>query len=1119
LTVARFIPKPPAGWPDCVRYHPRLRALIVCCTDEAGRVAGVQCVFLTPDCKKEFRKVDGSTKPIAKQTHGRLGANPARLPGPVAGPILFAEGPETALSAWIATGYETHFGFGCAHMGNLVPPAGRLTIVCRDDDPSHLQTGPEKSVNTAVHKWHAAGMNVAEVYPWAKRKQNKGDFNDLLQSDGAAAVRDRINSVIATVESRKPEPIHRISAEQARPLIRQHVGGFFDVARLGRFIPRARDDEQPPGVVRLIKSTVGSAKSSAVRDFAVRFIIDLRERGDIGVVVILVPNLRLGQEQVEKIAELQTARSAGIIAMQWRGREAPNPSAPDQTMCRNINAVKDVQAVAGDVEKMVCKNEEAECPFFRGCAYLAQHEAKVDIYFAAHQIGFSPKPAGIPEVAALVVDESCHQAALVGTNPTRADQLTIDEVGRTISCQTGRDDTAWLQNMRGKLAFCLRSHPSGPVTRAALVAEGFTPDMALRAKALEWLRKIEPEFRPDMTKRAWEKAKADAAGNRTISRFAWVWSTIHDILTGEIDESGRLTMADDLTRDGAVRVLQIRGMRKIGKGFAGANTLIVDATAEIQIVKTIWPAAETTAEIDIAAPHQRVFQVVNRAFTEEDVLSGIERWRSFIVRMAKRYAPGNVLVIVQKEVELTLKSFGNLPFNVEIDHFNNIKGIDRWKDVAAEIIIGRTLPGSQSVEGTAAALSGRHIPPSLTATGRNWYETVSGYREMADGSFIPAKVLRHPDSLANAVMRSTCQGEILQAAGRVRGINRTAQNPVDLWILTDVDLPLPIDEILLVDDLEPTATELMLETGGIAFESAAFAAKYYPELFEGLEEAKYALRAEKLGKTRKRYILLTKIPQLLRATFKPVGQGRSISTATFDPVMLPAMLSNPCAWLSDRLGVPVAWVAYANPSENQELSAPPAAAQRIALIEKDSTMSTVTETEQQGVDPATIYKSPMTEAPPAGVWRLGNGDYIEESRSLKLAPPSTNLSGGWVTVHSAEHPDKPVSMRWGETEFYRHASDARRVPFGLLIAAWGADASTWQAEKTRQPDELRPVVNRWVEQNGPRGAPVARSDQDAAPIQARMLPSSLARVDASRRVRIDPVTMERHLVYDPAVAA
>jgi hypothetical protein len=34
-----------------------------------------------------------------------------------------------------------------------------------------------------------------------------------------------------------------------------------------------------------------------------------------------------------------------------------------------------------------------------------------------------------------------------------------------------------------------------------------------------------------------------------------------------------------------------------------------------------------------------------------------------------------------------------------------------------------------------------------------------------------------------------------------------------------------------------------------------------------------------------------------------------------------------------------------------------------------------------------------------------------------------------------------------------------------------------------------------------------------------MLPSSLARVDASRRVRIDPVTMERHLVYDPAVAA
>ena len=46
------------------------------------------------------------------------------------------------------------------------------------------------------------------------------------------------------------------------------------------------------------------------------------------------------------------------------------------------------------------------------------------------------------------------------------------------------------------------------------------------------------------------------------------------------------------------------------------------------------------------------------------------------------------------------------PTPIAVEHFNNIAGLDRYKDVRLLITVGRTVPGPEAVEAMAAALTG-----------------------------------------------------------------------------------------------------------------------------------------------------------------------------------------------------------------------------------------------------------------------------------------------------------------------------------------------------------------------------------------------------------------------------
>ena len=185
LATIRGFPTPADGWAADIRFHEPSRALILAARDASGEVQFVHRVFLT-NTADNVRDIHGRKKKI---TIGPMDGATFRLPGGLFGTVLHAEGAETAIAAWLATGHETHCRFSA--VGDAArPEQHRTNIVLVDDDPANHPT--EQALDRALPRWLAAGFEVDFAYPWPERRFDKSDFADVLATIGAEAVRERI---------------------------------------------------------------------------------------------------------------------------------------------------------------------------------------------------------------------------------------------------------------------------------------------------------------------------------------------------------------------------------------------------------------------------------------------------------------------------------------------------------------------------------------------------------------------------------------------------------------------------------------------------------------------------------------------------------------------------------------------------------------------------------------------------------------------------------------------------------------------------------------------------------------------------------------------------------------
>ena len=113
--------------------------------------------------------------------------------------------------------------------------------------------------------------------------------------------------------------------------------------------------------------------------------------------------------------------------------------------------------------------------------------------------------------------------------------------------------------------------------------------------------------------------------------------------------------------------------------------------------------------------------------------------------------------------------------------------------------LGRTLPNCKDIETLAGALTGQ---PIAHVSGM-WPEETATLRT-ADRSYITVENPRHPDPMAEAIRWNICEGNLLQALGRARAVNRGDKNPVEVILLTNIALPLtivPLDQPVVLKSL------------------------------------------------------------------------------------------------------------------------------------------------------------------------------------------------------------------------------------------------------------------------------------------------------------------------------
>jgi len=204
---------------------------------------------------------------------------------------------------------------------------------------------------------------------------------------------------------------------------------------------------------------------------------------------------------------------------------------------------------------------------------------------------------------------------------------------------------------------------------------------------------------------------------------------------------------------------------------------------------------------------------------------------------------------------------------------------------------------------------------------------------LAESRTAPLTMETHADPIAEAVRWSICEGELIQAIGRGRGVNRTADTALEIDLIADVVLPMTVDELVPWSDLKPTRRDLMA-LAGIVLDNAADMAACFPNLWPSAEAARQD-RARSVTNCYYRDLYNSQMSHSsAEVTYRPEGPGHRARIARVDLTRIP----DPEAWLTNRLG-PLASFSIVRGAASEPAGGNPAAAARVGNLASSMTAS------------------------------------------------------------------------------------------------------------------------------------------------------------------------------------
>ena len=678
--------------------------------------------------------------------------------------------------------------------------------------------------------------------------------------------------------------------------------------------PLQPEQEELPPVWAYEISTGGGKTTLAIQIFSKE---KAKHHDQERNLVYAMPTHRLGEDIVAQFAE------QGLKARVWQGLERPVPGSPGRKMCDNMDRVKVAMSAGLPVAETCCKQQTnsgwVKCPFFNTCAYQDQMKAEPDVWIMPHQNLHSPNKA-IGKPTHLIIDETFYSNGIVEASPISVGAIRsqlIPPQGKELLC-------ADLEAYRSKLADALDKQQSdGGFKREHMASAWVNAEMCTQAIKLEWAMIAHyGSFGPDSSNEEIAKFKQKIPAIRFHRRMSRLWAAMRDLWnqSNEDAASGRIY----ITQKEGDRIVHLSGLKPIAKQWR-TRTKIMDATLPgLPILQAYHPQVEVRMKWNFPMPHAYVRQAIYAPVSQKKLL-GSERNRDAIRRyILRRWIETGrqpTLVICQMEYELWLKGCG-LPDSITIEHLNNIAGLDRYKAVRLLITIGRTMPKPADVEAMAGALTGLEpVRCEAQENGSRWYGREIQGALLTNGDTPGITCLVHPDPVCEAIRWRICEGELVQAIGRARGVNRTADDPVDIDILADVCLPITLNEIGIWKD-----PSLLVEmfAAGVVLTNRADMVKCWPDVWKNEKAAQRALED---------------LPEAMRQTREPGGQqagtfslredegpseGRpghspleSLSIRDFVPAWYqmsgermqkrrvfvdPGVVPDPRAWLEKRLG-------------------------------------------------------------------------------------------------------------------------------------------------------------------------------------------------------------------------
>ena len=633
------------------------------------------------------------------------------------------------------------------------------------------------------------------------------------------------------------------SVSQARAEVSRRIEAFIKVA-MGEEIGETW------GVPHVaLKVTGGAGKTHT----AIQKIADAIAYKNAQKIVFFVSNHK-------KAAEVdQLAKSLGIRSGVFAGYEARDTQNSNFMNCRDEVNLEIVKELHLSVKSTLCPTcpLAAECGRKRIEAALQEEEWQLIIVANTH-LALAPDPL-LAGADFLVIDEDILK---VGVNTdARPSRLTINDLHpnqNVLKFEREADQTYLSDGFVDEDAVEFRDqlqkiHDFFVEAETDYIRTSDLRAHEIRASDLEYLAKKiydtadTPTFDRSMTREQIEAQREKSRLKAIASIKSKLFKGLAESLDSGIQTIGRISKVDLRSNIGTAPGIEISILKPIHKNWLQKPILLLDATAEVDLLRLYIPTLVAGPAILVSGnEHSKVIQVLgsptSKSKTKIDDADPESRSNRTNKNNARKLALSiwanaksyqKVGVIGNKSLIEKLEKMG-MPENAILGHFNAQRGSNLWEDVDCLMIFGRTASAPQILERQAQFFCPDPIQKIVAGVNSesSYYPREAVRIDPRLGDPVEVQAEFHPDKTAERLRRNITESELEQAFYRARTVNRTALNPVTVMIFNDVPLPFGVDDVVHFKAVKAGRREELFVAQGVVFDNKHHAAAAYRQAFE-----------------------------------------------------------------------------------------------------------------------------------------------------------------------------------------------------------------------------------------------------------------------------------------------